>query len=62
LHLLAGLWPPWLGYWPFYVSAAPIVIGAVLLTTVVLRRWARGVFAFMTGSRGSGPTMGKSDG
>ncbi len=62
LRLLAGVWPAWLGYWPFYASAAPIVVGAVLLVTAVLRRWARGVLAFMTGSRGSGPTMGKSDG
>ena len=62
-----GLWSIGLlvllvGVLQFLLHGVAYGFPSFLLATAVLRRWARGVLAFMTGSRGSGPTMGKSDG
>jgi succinoglycan biosynthesis protein ExoH len=62
LHLLAGIWPERLGYWVFYVSAAPIVIGAVLIAGAMLRRWAHGVLTLLTGTRAAGRSMRDGNG
>lgn len=51
LHLLEGVWPKDAGYWLFYATAAPLVILAVLVMTIALRRWGGRILGLLTGTR-----------